>query len=417
MKRTVVLVLAFLMLVVVVPLFAGGDPENGAVFIDNGGTFIMHNGTVSGNIGYDRGVVVHNGTFTMENGTILGNTSGGVSTSDNGTFIMEGGTISNNTGRGVSNGGTFTMKGGVISGNAGGGVYNSGIFTMQDNASVSKNTTNNNGSGVYVDGGTFSMQNNASVTSNTVSSDDPDGGGIYVKSGTFTIQDSASVSGNTAGWGGGVFVKDGTFTMKGGSVSSNTATFSGGGVYNSRTFIMQDSASMSGNTAYWGGAVYIDDNGTFTKTGGTISGDDAEQNLKNTAISGKGFAVYENKNKGWRNASAGPTANTGSYGFWLNEEAVATGFPPSFIGVWKRSRFNNTLAFTTTMAKSSSRDVTWKFISASGDTYTFEANTAAKTRLTLTVKYIDGGYWPGHLEISGDSGSGENNWNGDWYKQ
>jgi len=56
-------------------------------------------------------------------------------------------------------------------------------------------------------------------------------------------------------------------------------------------------------------------------------------------MSGKVFAVYEDKNKGWRNAGFGPAINPGSCGFWLNEEAVATGFPPDF---------NNTLIFIMT---------------------------------------------------------------------
>jgi len=128
------------------------------------------------------------------------------------------------------------------------------------------------------------------------------------------------------------------------------------------------------------------------------------------------YISYEGKNRSWRNAGVGSTANPGSYGFWLNEEAAATGFPLGFIGVCKRYNFNNALAFTATTVKSSSRDLTWKFISASGDTYTLEANTAAKTKMTLTIKYIEVRFGPDYLEISGDNGNGENNWNGDWYK-
>jgi len=385
----------------------GSDPEGGGIFI-NGGTFTMRGGTVSDNTaGWGGGVYLNKGSFTMQGGSVSSNTAN--SNADNGG------------GGGVYVGkSTFTMEGGTISGNVastkyGGGVYitSDGTFTMQGSASVSGNKTIEEGGGVF-NRGTFAMKDNTSVSGNTSYSSS--GGGVSNR-GTFTMQDSASVSGNTARWGGGVFVIS-AFTMLGGSVSSNTAIMTGGGVYVHGTFTMQDSASVSGNTAYGGGGVFISTNGTFTKTGGTISGDDAEQGLKNTAISGRGFAVYEDKNKGWRNAGAGPTINPGSYGFWLNEEAAATGFSPNFNGVWKRNNFNNTLTITTTTAKSSSRDVTWKFISASGDSYTLEANTAAKTKLTLTIKNIKS-EWRGeddYLQISGDSGSGENNWNGDWYK-
>jgi hypothetical protein len=66
------------------------------------------------------------------------------------------------------------------------------------------------------------------------------------------------ISGNEAshrGNGGGVYVKGGTFTRSGGEISGNTAR--GGGDYNS-----------------WGGGVYVED-GRFTMSGGEISGNTA----------------------------------------------------------------------------------------------------------------------------------------------
>ena len=405
--------------------------EGGGVYI-NGGTFIMQdNASVSGNSSEDGGgIFINSGTFTMRGGTVSDNIAGwgGGVLINNGTFTMQGGSVSSNTAAAnADNGGgggvyvgknTFIMEGGTISGNIassryGGGVYISseGTFTMQGSATVSGNKANGEGGGVF-NGGTFTMKDKASVSGNTSNSA---AGGVHTKK-TFAMQDNASMSGNTGNWGGGVLVNSGTFAMQDSvSVSGNNAPFGGGGVYvHEGTFTLQGSASISGNTSYKGGGVYIGSNGSFAKTGGSISGDDAVQNLRNTAVSGKGFAVYEDKNKGWRNSGAGSTINPGSYGFWLNEEAVATGFPPEFIGVWSRYEFKNTLTFTSTTAKSSSRDVTWKFISSSGDTYTLEANTAAKTKLTLTIKYIDVRY--SYLEISGDSGTGENNWNGEWYE-
>jgi hypothetical protein len=59
---------------------------------------------------------------------------------------------------------------------------------------------------------------------------------------------------------------------------------------------------------------------TFTKTGGTIYGNDSSQNFSNTARS-HGHAVYSNgtSKDSWRNATAGPDDNTAGYGFWLND--------------------------------------------------------------------------------------------------
>jgi len=244
------------------------------------------------------------------------------------------------------------------------------------------------------------------------------GGGVYVGTrGTFTME-GGTVSGNkTNENGGGVWVEwGGTFTMKGeASVSGNTATDSGGGVYvNSDydwgygTFIMEGGI-ISGNTAtYYGGGVYV--TGTYIKTGGTIHGDDADQKLKNTVITKLGHAVYDANKKNWRNATAGLTMNTDSYGFWLNDGDVVM-FPSGFAGRWRRSNFNNTLTLTENAVKSSSRDFVWILQKISGNAYTLKRADAANT-MTLTIR-LDGN----NLVISGDSGNGENNWNGTWRRQ
>jgi len=412
--------------------------EGGGGVTVNNGTFTMKDrASVSGNTSdHGGGVYIREGTFTMQGGTISGNSSssssyargGGVCITTRGIFTMESGTISGNTasqGGGVSvSEGTFTMEGGTISGNTtypyrgsgGGGVYmSSGVFIMKDGL-ISGNTAIDGG-GVFVDStfntGTFTMEG-GTISGNTSLSPSGGGGGVYMigRWGSFTME-NGTISGNTASNGGGVcatydssYRQSGTFTMKDGTISGNTASNSGGGVYGK---LRMQGGAISGNTvSNGGGGVYV--NETFTKTGGTIYGDDAEQKLKNTAVSGMGHAVYEDRNKRWRNAGAGRTMNPDSYGFWLSEDAVISGF--GFIGTWKRSNFNNTLTVTATTLKSSSRDTVWNFISASGNSYTLEANTAAKTRMTLTFR-LDGN----NLIVSGDSGNGENNWNGTWRRQ
>jgi predicted outer membrane repeat protein len=313
----------------------------------------MQGGTISGNTAKDNGGGVYNyqGTFTMSGGTISGNT---VTSSDSAKGYGGGVCVGEKA--------TFTMSGGTISGN----------------------TATTTGGGVYVNGETFTMQGDASVSGNTATTT---GGGVYVNGGTFTMQGDASVSGNRASReGGGVYVNErGAFTMQGGAISGNTAAFKGGGVS-------------------------VTSNGTFAKTGGTIHGDEADQKLKNTVLSRLGHAVYEAKNGGWRNSTAGPTMNTGSYGFWLNDGDVVT-FPSGFARgewEWKRSNFNNTLTITENTMKSSSSNYVWVLQSISGNAYTLKRADAANT-MTLTIR-LEGG----NLVISGDSGSGENNWNGTW---
>jgi len=403
------------------------ESSGGGVYVGDG-IFVMHDkASVSGNTASEGGGVY--GTLTMQdNASVSGNTCsayytggfnavyrGGNGGGVYGTLTMQdNATVSNNT---ASSGSKY--------GGSGGGVY--GTLTMQDNATIKNNSTNGSGGGVYSHN--ITMRSSAMVSGNTAS----EGGGVY---GTITMYDNATVSGNTASnSGGGV---SGTLTMQGGTVAGNTAKYTGGGVSGTLnmqggtvsgntastgggvygTLTMQD-GTVSGNTASssndyylgsYGGGVYVNKDGTFTKTGGNIYGYDAESGLKNTA-SGRGYTIYDEKSGRWRNASIKPATNQDSYGFWLNE-TDGFEFPTGFQGTWKRSNFNNTLTFTMTSVKSSSRDNSWKFISISDNTYTLESNTAAKTRMTLTIKLVNG-----IIEISGDSGNGENNWNGTWRRQ
>jgi len=458
----------------------GDDYGGGGVFVYKG-TFTMRgNATVSENTAYitygtdsgGGGVYIHSdATFIMQDrASVSGNsTIGGIRSSGEVASINGGGVFVYN--------GTFTMQdSSSISNNStnkgyGGGVHvRRGTFTMQDNALVSDNNASDGG-GVYVErllyglgNGTFILKGNAKVSANKSKY----GGGVY-NNGIFTME-SGTISGNTAASssdnssyssGGGVYNGGyGTFTMQSGTISGNIAnSYSnasyysryqnykaesyGGGVYNSATFIMQD-GMISGNTSiasskgcpsfsygggvyttgsltlqggtisantttFKGGGVYFE-NGSFNKTGGTIYGDDADQNLKNTVISRLGCVVYNAKNGAWRNVTAGPLINPDSYGFWLNDGDVVV-FPSGFAGIYERRNFNNTLIFTENIVKSSSSNYLWILQTISGNAYTFKRSDATNT-MTITIR-LDGS----NILISGDSGSGENNWNGTWIKQ
>jgi len=421
------------------------NSNGGGVYV--GGTFTMRdNASLSGNAAPNRrgGGIYVSGTFTLQdNAKVTGNKDNGVY--NEGTFIMKGGTISNNTGGGVVNTGTFTIEIGTISGNAtngsGGGVYNQGTFTMKDG--IISGNTSSYGGGVFVpDGqysGTFTMEG-GTISGNTANIF---GGGVYM-GGNFTMQGNAAVSGNkTDCHGGGVYIigygyGDRPFTMKdSASVSGNTASGNGGGLYiaggrggaaildqsSGGIIVIQDNALISGNTAIGnGGGIYFNGK-SFTKTGGIIYGDDVDQKLKNNVIGGRGNAVYETKNGGWRNTTAGLTMNSDSYGFWLNEgEAIAVKFPSGFAGVWKRNNFNNILTFTENTVKSSSSNYVWVLTRISGDTYTMKRSDTAST---ITIKITHSPSWrgssgtryPAKLSVSGDSGSGQDNWNGSWEQQ
>ena len=331
----------------------------GGVYVNNGGTFNMNGGAITGNhANYGGGVYVKSGAFTMNGGTITGNTSSGgygtlgfggagVYVEASGNFIMNNdASVTGNTmgygstgGGGVYvNGGTFEMHNNASvtnntannsKGSFGGGVYvNGGTFKMHNNASVTGNTATNgtlNGAGVYVSGSgndTFTMNDNASVTGNTTTGDKDDdngyGGGVYVNSGTFNMNGSASITkNNTAAksYGGGVFVNSGTFNMTGGAIGgtnvgdANTA-YNGGGVYMwGGTFNMSGTASIKSNI---GNGVCVSDGVTFTVSGApTVTGNTKEGAASNVFLAGSQTITIGGKLTGSPN-SIGVTRGAGS---------------------------------------------------------------------------------------------------------
>ena len=203
-----------------------------------------------------RGVYVYKGTFNMYGGSITGNKTergGGVYVDTEGTFNMYGGTITGNSATGdgggvyvIGNNSKFTMTGGSIGG------------TATNDANQAKY-----GGGVYVSSGTFTMSG-GTITGNKVSDPYGDGGGVFVNyNGTFNMSDDSRITGNTAFRGGGVCVernlvgnnnKPGNFAMSGGTIGGMT--------------------DADANSAEYGGGVYV--MGTFTLTGGEISGNNAK---------------------------------------------------------------------------------------------------------------------------------------------
>jgi hypothetical protein len=106
---------------------------------------------------------------------------------------------------------------------------------------------------------------------------------INVDGGLFWMRTGTNVSGNDrgSGNGGGVYVGSGAFKMTGGTVSGNTAE-NGGGVYvNSASKITLPGGIISGNTANTGGGVYLENGSSMYPTDNsiaTITGNVARKN-------------------------------------------------------------------------------------------------------------------------------------------
>ena len=303
-----------------------GTLGGGALQVDKGGHIILESGTVSnsGNASaLGSGVLVNNGsTFTMNGGTISGGAAsngGGVYVGgDDSVFNMNGGTISTNTaGRGGGvyvESGTFNMNGGSITGNTatpGGGVYVTGAnakFTM-NGGTISNNTatgTDNGGAGggVNVISGAAFVMNGGVISNNQCTgsaSPGGDGGGVSIH-GTGTTfdmfggsitQNKATANATLSAGGGVIAWTNATFNMYGGEISGNTATQGGSVLYCSGAAFNMYGGTISGNTTNGSGSVHFTSGGTFNmggeipeevklpegfvKTVPTISGNTAQQ--------------------------------------------------------------------------------------------------------------------------------------------
>jgi hypothetical protein len=245
------------------------------------------------------GITVNTGsTLTMDGGTISGFDSSGVKVSgSNSTFIMYDGTISGNSTPTSSGGvyvagyGKFTMYNGIISGNSasqggGVGVAAFGTFTMYD-GTISDNSASHGGGVAVGNPSTFTMYG-GEISGNSSTSR---GGGVSVQGGATFIMEDGEISGNsTSGSGGGVSVQSSAmFTMTGGEIGGNTALDSGGGV-----FINVVPAEN-----------YPIEDSKFAKIGdGIIYGsNEIEENIRNLVkdssgdpVDNKGHAVYIDSN-------------------------------------------------------------------------------------------------------------------------
>ena len=137
------------------------------------------------------------------------------------------------------------------------------------------------------------------------------GGAVNVSGGKFNmyggiIKNNIAGTSKATGDGGGVYVttsnnKKGTFTMTGGVITGNTASRSGGGVaVNNGTFTMSGDAKISDNSARWdynssehkGGGVFVGASGKFTMSGDTsISGNLARAGYTDSNAQGGGVYV------------------------------------------------------------------------------------------------------------------------------
>ena len=252
-------------------------------------------------------------------GCITGGTDGGVLIGDKGNFTMTGGNIVANTDKSVEE---QKAKTGVTYKEYGGGITVENNATLTD-VHIMGNAAKNNGGGVYVSAGSSNSVNltNVEIIGNYAAnaSNVVGGGGMYVAKGIVTMT-GGEISGNRAGrgsgggvyvgsngkkdamkvvltnvpisnnvspsCGGGVYVYNGSFTMTGGEISGNKAV-SGGGVYVNRTEATPNLTAVNARKPDEGGGAATSAIGTASMTDVTIQG--------NAAVSGGGVYVSGGK--------------------------------------------------------------------------------------------------------------------------
>jgi hypothetical protein len=263
----------------------GGDNQNYVITV--GGPVAGITGLVPGSFGAVTGVKVSlRGTGTLTLNTDSGSNNGSlVAVAAGQTLILRGPTLTGKTVNAVSviyvgPNATFMMRSGTITGNVttsyGGGVYVSttGSFTMSGGEISDNSVTSYFGGGVRVgSNGSFTMTG-GKISKN---SSDWHGGGVYASGNSFILEGGGKISSNTTvNHGGGVYVYSGSFTMKGGEISGNSAGQLGAGVLvGSAGGFTMEAGVISGNITDWyGGGVFT--YGPFVKTGGAITGNDAD---------------------------------------------------------------------------------------------------------------------------------------------
>lgn len=320
----------------------GGAIRNasGGTLSVNGSTFARNRviaGTGGGAI-YDRAggvVTIVNSTFTEnasnnDGGAILMGTGAGSSA---GTLTISNSTLTSNTaafsGGGICSPGPVTIHNSQITensaGGSGGGIY-SRVLVL-NGSTISRNTTGESGGGIFsfdtitvnhssitensavtgagiLSGSYFdgSSLNRTNVSGNVASGI---GGGLQtVGSGRMTITD-CTFDGNVAGSAGAGINNEGTLTINGGTISANSSEFGGG--INSIGTLTVNGTTIAANSAVTGAGINNNAGSIVTITNATISGNSASGNGGgiNNATTGDAITLTINNSTIAENTAAG----------------------------------------------------------------------------------------------------------------
>ena len=205
-----------------VTLQGGWSPYAGG--LNNRGTLLLTDSTLSHNMGLIGAGLYNSGALTIQRSAIVHNTAGSIS-----------------IGGGIYSGGALTITDSLIADNTagrGGGIYNAGTLSLT-NSSLSGNQTYNayGGGGIY-NQGTLTVTHSA-FTANSVL--DFGAGLVNTGSGQAWV-DSSLFDYNLGGVGSGIWNEGGQLTLSNSAVVNNL----GGGIYNTDGLTVTN-ATLSGN--------------------------------------------------------------------------------------------------------------------------------------------------------------------------
>lgn len=157
-----------------------------------------------------------------------------------------------------------TITGGYVTGNGGAIEAQANSFLNLQNVDVVGGTANNGGA--ILNSGTMTMTG-GTVTGAAVTTD---GGAFYnATAGVATVTDVVIVGG-TANNGGAV-ANTGILTIKGGKITGTDVSNVGSAIYSNKTLTVENTEIIGASSGGHGGSVCVG-GGSFTMTGGSISG-------------------------------------------------------------------------------------------------------------------------------------------------
>jgi Ca2+-binding RTX toxin-like protein len=229
----------------------------GAAVFNDGGNFVLLNGTFTSNAATtDGGGIYNDRTAKLSvvgarlDSNTAGRDGGGIYNNDNATALISSTTVNVNS-----------------AGRNGGGLFNEIVA----NANVVRSQFSGNsaidGGGIYNEDGLVDITD-SSLIANFASNA---GGGLNATASATTTVVEALISGNMSGAAGGAFANDGTLSISNTTVTNNTTDGDGAALANSNAVTI-DMVVLSNNAAAGsGGAIHNDSDGNVTLTATTVS--------------------------------------------------------------------------------------------------------------------------------------------------